>query len=1118
MAGEAAGDFVLGIDLGTNSLGWAMVRLVDGEPAGLIRAGVRVFEAGMEGDLESGREESRNKARRDARLHRRQIWRHRRRLVKLAHILQRAGLLPEGEVTDSEARQDFFNRLDSEILQSPSFAAKEKSGLYHEPRQVMPYILRAAALDERLEPHFLGRALYHLAQRRGFLSNRKQVAKKKDDDEGKVKEGIAELRKAMQENHARTLGEYLSRLAPSAERIRSRWTARDMYEEEFNAIWAAQAKHQPDILTEQRRKELHRAIFYQRPLWFDPNTVGQCELEPGERRAPAYLLVSQRFRLLQTANNLKVLPPDDVERFLTPGDRKKLIDELETKGDRTFKQIFKLLNLEKGYAFNLERGGEKSIKGNRTNADFHKVFGKRWLEMAPEEHDRAVEYVHAFLRPEKLKDAAMRKWNLNEEEAGQLAEISLEPDYMNLSRKAIEKLLPVLERGFPYGSLAPRYGALTPETTDQLIALADEGVPFKEACEKICPESFLSDEPLPVLPPLEVAQDAKKLRQWLEHRKLRSPRPGFTPGMPEIRNPAVMRSLTELRKVVNTILRQYGKPQRIRIELARDLKKSKKQREAISEANRRNEKSRAEAAKTIIAEAGIAQPKPDDLRKSLLAEECHWQCPYTGKSISIHSLFGPEPQFDIEHIIPFSRSMDNSFSNLTLCHIPENRAVKGNKTPFQAYSGDETRYGQIIDRVKKFAGERRMVAAKLKRFMLNDDELELFLEDFRNRQLNDTAYATSLAAKYVGLLYGGVNDAGGVRRVQATSGQTTSYFRNLWKLNAILNDGPTTDGGYKPKSRDDHRHHAVDAVVIGLTDAGMVKRLSDAAQRAPLEHRRRFGSLEAPWPNFVDTVRAEIDKIVVSHRVSKKVSGALHEETIYSRPFPVGAGLKPAPTKSKCGGEDAAGTVVRVRKPLHKLTKPEIEKIADSGVRKLVEAKLAELGGDPKKFADEKNLPRFRSSGVPIKRVRINKTEKTITLGEGRSERHVQTGSNHHVEIYALSDGAGRDKKWHGEVVTMFEAYSRLKSVIPVVQREHGPEVEFRFSLARAEVVECDEKGAGRRLFVVQKISQFSSGRIEIALANPHDARKNKDLLRVGPNGLLKLNARKVVVSPLGEV
>ena len=918
----------------------------------------------------------------------------------------------------------------------------------------MPYILRASALDEPLEPHLLGRALYHLAQRRGFLSNRKQAAKK-NDDEGAVKEGIAELRRAMEASGARILGEHFARLNPSVERIRCRWTARDMYEKEFDAIWEAQASQHPDLLTPERKKQIHDAIFFQRPLWFDPDTVGNCELEPGEKRAPAYLLISQKFRLLQTVNNLRVLPPDDVDMPLTPADRKMLIDELETKGDLTFKQISKLLKLEKGYKFNLESGGEKRIKGNRTNADFYAAFGERWLAMSPEERDRVVEYVNAFQKPEKLKAAARRKFNLTEEQAEKLADISLESDYMNLSRKAIEKFVPLLGEGFTYG----------------------------EARKRLYPDSFAAREPVPLLPPVEMA-------------------------LAEIRNPAVTRSLTELRKVVNALVRLYGKPSYVHLELARDLKKSKKQRQTISENHRRNESARARAAEAIIrADVGIREPRADDIRKVLLAEECHWTCPYTGKSISMRSLLGPEPQFDIEHIIPFSRSMDNSFQNLTLCYVPENRNVKGNRTPWQAYHGDPDRYEAILDRVRKFAGDRQTVALKLKRFMMNDKQLENFLEDFRNRQLNDTAYATALAAKYLGLLYGGVNDADGRRRVQATSGQATAYFRSLWKLNSVLNDGPTTDGGAVPKSRDDHRHHAVDAVVIGLTDAAMIKRLSDAAQRAPLEHRRRFASLEAPWPNFVDSVRAEIEKIIVSHRVSKKVSGALHEETIYSRPM----------------GEDGE---VRVRKPLASLTKQEVEKIADAGVRKLVQQKLEELGGvEPRKaFSNPENLPRFPESGVVIRNVRISKALPVFALGDGRRARHVTSESNHHVEIYAELDEHGNEGKWGGEVVSMAEAYQRLKAGKPVVQRDHGPLVKFKFSLSPGEVIECDDRNGGQQLLVVRSFSEFTSGVVEIGLVPVNDARKKADMIksksftRVVPNSLAEWHARKVAISPIGDV
>ncbi|HET7099683.1 MAG TPA: hypothetical protein VFJ52_00920, partial [Terriglobia bacterium] len=326
----------------------------------------------------------------------------------------------------------------------------------------------------------------------------------------------------------------------------------------------------------------------------------------------------------------------------------------------------------------------------------------------------------------------------------------------------------------------------------------------------------------------------------------------------------------------------------------------------------------------------------------------------------------------------------------------------------------------------------------------------------------------------------------------------------------ILNDGPTTGGGEADKTREDHRHHAVDAVAIALTSDSTIQGLSRVATIARERAQRKLDSLKGPWgkdlAEFVDSVRAEVDKIVVSHRVSKKVSGALHEETIYSRPM----------------GEKGEA---RVRKPLASLTKSEVEKIADNGVRKLVRQKLEELGGiEPKKaFSNAENLPRFPSSGVVIKSVRIAKPEKTTVLGQGRARRHVISGNNHHVEIYAEVDEHGKEGKWDGEVVPMSEAYKRLRAGKPVVQRDHGPLVRFKFSLAPGEVIECDDGKGGRSLWVSRGVASYESGP-RLLLVPQNDARKKKDILKAGffwspmLNPLRKLHPHKVVVNPIGEV
>lgn len=1040
-------DYVLGIDLGSNSLGWALIERTDGEPTALAVAGARVFESAMDGNLIEGREESRNRIRRESRSHRRQLWRRARRLQKTFNLLQSFELLPPSRCATPPERQALLNALDESIRQSAWFAAQRSSARFPEPDHVLPYIIRASALDEKIEPHPLGRALYHLAQRRGFKSNRRNARPDAKEDEGPVKKSIGELRAAMNSMGARTLGEYFARSTPTARRIRARWTARDMYHDEFNQIWDAQEQHHPGLLALDRRKALFAAIFHQRPLRFDKGLIGRCELERDQRRAPARLIISQQFRLLDKVNNLLI---DGIP--LTSADRAKLVRELEFQGDLKFKTIRKLLGIPKDHELNLERGGDKGLPGNRTFAKFLEALGQRWLDMQPTERDRLVEYVYSFQNPEKLEPAAKKKWSLDDEAARKLAGISLEPDYLSLSVKAMRKLLPLLE----------------------------EGLPLATARKQIYPDALKPKAPLDLLPP--VSDSA------------------------EIRNPAVVRSLTELRKVVNAIVREHGKPAEIRIELARELKKPKWAREQATKRNRENERSRVDAATRITAEIGIPHPSRTDIRKVLLADECGWHCPYTGRPISMRALFS-EPQFDIEHIIPFSRSLDGSFTNLTLCAIDENRNRKGNQTPFEAYSGDSARYEEILDRVRRFTGDRGMASAKLRRFRMTPAEVENLLGDFSSRQLNDTAYSARLAQKFLGQLYGGVIDADGNRRVQATSGQVTAYLRNEWKLNGILNDGASSNGGMVKKTRDDHRHHAVDAVAIALTDAASVKALSDAAQRAPAERRKRFGSVPSPWPNFVDSVRVQVQKIVVSHRMSKKISGALHEETIYA-------------------AVSGAATERRVRKPLAALSKSEVADICDPGVKALVLAKLN--GGDPKQvFSNDANLPFFQASHgrrIPIRRARITKAVPTFAIGSGMSLRHVASESNHHIEIFAELDAKQNEVEWDGTVVSLAEASRRKTNGEPIVRREYGENQRFKFSLAPSETVECADKNGGRGLFVVRKMSHLSSGQIQIGLAPVADARKAKEMqtsrawLWVNPDTLRTRTPRKVLIAPLGEV
>ena len=386
---ETPQKYVLGLDLGSASLGWAMIALNRAdEPTSLVRAGVRIFEPGVDGtalDIEQGKDQSKAVERRTARLHRRQLRRRAARQRELFQELQKAGLLPTNEVgtgASSEQRHELLNVLDRSL--TLKFLKPNDDSFAQKPL----YLLRKLALDQALEPFELGRVLFHLSQRRGFKSNRKETKKtaKENEDLGQVKADIHALELAIQDAGARTIGEYLAGLDPHTEKLRRRWTARKMFEQEFALIWDAQAKHHACLLRQELRDRVHELLFFQRPISAQKHLVGTCELERGDdkhppkRRAPWATMAAQRFRMLQKINDLVVIDTkNQTSRKLTEEERSKLYRWLDREGTQSFIAIRKYLDI-KGTAFNLEAGGDKDLPGNRTQKSMRKVFGVFWDE------------------------------------------------------------------------------------------------------------------------------------------------------------------------------------------------------------------------------------------------------------------------------------------------------------------------------------------------------------------------------------------------------------------------------------------------------------------------------------------------------------------------------------------------------------------------------------------------------------------------------------------------------------------------------------------------------------------------------------------------------------------
>lgn len=1043
---------ILGLDLGASSIGWALLTTrADGrslQPDGLVAAGVRIFQAGMEGNMEAGREESRGKGRRVARLARRQTERRARRLRTVFNALRNVGLLPtysDLDLSSSAGRHQTILRLDLEFRDSGRLDGLARAIAVQGAADKLPYVLRAAALDHPLEPHELGRALYHLAQRRGFLSNRRSP--RRDDEEGVVLSGISQLRDDMARTGSRTLGEHLSRIDPHQQRIRARYIARAMLFDEFEAIWTSQERFHPMVLTPELKKRVYHRIFHQRPLKSQSDKIGRCELEPKRRRAPWALLDAQRFRLLQAVNNLRIRNEFGVEYELTLEQRQTLIDELDRKKEVTFVRMRRLLRIP-DVTFNLERGGDKRLRGNETNAILAKVFGDRWWQFDRDTRNRIVEDLLSIQKTETLERRGREVWGLDPEEARVFANTRLPDGHCRFSRRALAKLLPHLE----------------------------EGLNIQLAIERAYPGHRLVGRAQEHLPPVKQV-------------------------LPDLSNPAVIRTLTELRRVVNAIIDRYGRPAEIHIELARDLRRGKDERQRLQSENRKQEAVRRAAAEEIREFRGGAEPTRRDIERLLLAKECEFTCPYTGRKFGMAALFGPEPQVDVEHIIPFHMSLDNSFANKTLCFAEENRNVKRGRTPFEAYGGTP-RWDEILERVRNF--KSRLAGEKAFRFQLHGEELEEWLSDFASRQLNDTRYASRLALRYLSLLYGGTADGvdpEGKRRIMVVTGQTTAHVRNWLQLGSILNDGGE-------KTRDDHRHHAVDAIAIALTSQRTVQILSIASRNQLFRNGRLYGDPEPPWPTFLDDVRETISRLVVSPRVERRVRGPLHAETFYS-------------PRTEEGAKSREGRYVYYTKRLEDLSPSMVEKIVDPTVRRLVVEALD--GEEPKDvFKDESRLPRFvRRNGktVPIRKVRIREKVPVTPIGEGDRQRFVQTSGNHHLEVFEVTDAKGRSR-WEGRVVSMLEAYERVRKGLPVVNREYLPGSRFLFSLVGnpgGDVIELDEPDGTRGLYLVESI--WMTDNLARARIRPlNQARPRKVRIEPMINVLGRRRCRKVSIDPLGNV
>lgn len=1148
---------ILGIDTGTNSLGWAIVER-EGDQCRLLYRGTHCFSEGVK--IEKGIESSKASDRTESRSARRHYWRRKIRKIHLLTILSDNDFCPH--LTREELREWRLKRV---YPMTEAFMAWQRT---EDKENVNPYHFRYICLTQKLDftdpvqRHILGRALYHLNQRRGFLSNRKDVSK---ESEGTVKESIDQLSNDMAAAGCKYLGEYFYLLYQRGERIRAHYTHRkDHYLAEFHAICEKQE------LDEKLVKNLEKAIFFQRPLKSQKGTVGTCTFEKGKARCSASHPLYEDFRMYQFLNNIKVQTPDgEAMRPLNAEEIADIIPLFKRKSKKTFsfEDIAKKLagkgkygfykdENDKPYKFNFPM--DTSVSGSVVNAQLEDIFGDNWLDGVCEVYQLADgksrfqimnDIWHAlffFDDEEKLKEFAKNRLQLSDEDATKFSKISLPNDYASLSLKAIRKILYYMKE----------YGQMYADAA--FLANLEEVLPrhiwnerhLREAAiEKIIAEMAAYEE-------LPATRKTMTKEQWLkdyliEQYQLDTPtvnrlyhpsmidlyprvRPNAegiyqlgSPRISSVRNPMAMHSLFRLRKVVNLLLRKglIDKDTTINIEFARGLNDANR-RKAIQDWQRDNEKKRLEYKKKIEELLG-KEPSATDILKYQLWEEQNHKCLYTGKEIGITDFLGEHPRFDIEHTVPRSAGGDSTQMNLTLCDSKYNREVKRTKLPSKLPEHDvilqrieawKEKYEDLDKQIRKLKGSRASTKEEKDKIIRRRHLLSLqrdywrgkyerftmteVPEGFSRRQGTDISVISRYARLYMKSVF---------KHVYIVKGIATADFRKLWGIQEE----------YEKKARVNHAHHCIDAITIACISK------SEYGKLAQYYHEDeefawdgiRHESFPKPWPTFTEDVKAIQDELLISHynkdnvpKHTRKYIRMSNGQKVLAEGDTARVQLHLETFYGAIRQDDSIKYVVR--KNLDAIDEKDVKNIVDAGVRQIVETAIMQYGS--LKEALKNTIWMNREKQIPIRKVRLIcpsvarpielKSQRDLSRHEHKRQYYVANDRNYMMGIYIGKNNKGKEKR-DFELVNSLSATSFYKNHkgLPIPEAKNGNPLAYVLKVGTMvllyennpeEVWASDAKQIQRRLYKVTGFSTLVVHNIygRITLVHHQEARPSAEV------------------------
>lgn len=1042
--------------------------------------------------------------------------------------------------------------------------------------------LRAKAVHEQISLLELGRVLCHINQKRGYRTVKADYGDKK---QGAYVSEVLKRHKEINEQGL-TIGEFLYNglKSDAAYRCKERIFPRIAYMEEFDAIMSCQKAFYPDVLTDENIAHIRDyIIFHQRPLKSCKHLVGRCSLERhfkeinGQLRdcspkvAPRTSPLFQVCKIWESINNICVknkvndtlhitleqkqaifafmnthekLKANDLKALLGVKSKEwqfgKAVNGTGLQGNTTYCTIEKALTKHKEYNhllnFNLSTDCKEVVNIETGEITEVKVINASFEKQPLYELWHTL---YSISDIEELRETLKNKFNIIDKIViDNLCQIDfVKAGYSNKSSRAIRKVLPYLQEGMQYydAKLMAGYNDTT---------LTKEQNMTRELVERLLP--------------------IKK---------------------GELRQPVVEKILNQLVNLVNALMREYGRFDEIRVELARELKQNREERESATKAMARNQKQNEEIAQRIQKEYGLT-PTRSRIQKYKMWEESEHICIYCGKTVSAKEFllgFGVE----VEHIIPRSVIFDDSFAN-KVCSCSECNKEKNNRTAFDYMkTKNEGEFTAYIERINDLAERGKISNTKRKKLLMPASELPT---DFIERQLRESQYIAKKAKEILQTI---------CHNVYSTTGSITDFLRHLWGWDEVLHtlnfsryqaagltemvereiDGKKIEveriAGWS--KRMDHRHHAIDALTIACTKQGYIQRINNLNslkevsfssfndEKQNSETRQRLTRLERyikMQPHFTTAeVEQAVEGIAVSFKSGKRAAstgrryiykggkricvqrgiiiprGALSEESVYGRI-----------QDYKTGEQEY------VKKyDISSITLKTIEDVIDKRIRETLRARLIQFGGKPEKAFAEPVLDhqgqvirsvRCRTGLNAVVPVRYNEHNEPIAF--------VKPGNNHHVAIYQDEKG-----KLQEHIVTFWHAVERKKYGIPTIitnpaeawdnvtdkmpesflnQLPPSANWEFKFSMQQNEMFilgmadelyydamqKEDYATLSRYLYRVQKMTKgdyFFRHHLETAVDdNSSTAKEMGKMKRLSLKSLLENNPHKVHISLTGKI